>query len=90
MNTFDKVSRRLPGPKRQLRNIELRRSDDCIIAMVEDRGYIFARTYFASSFADDGGAELSDAGIIKLVRREYREHRRRFKPYNQSTGQYTR
>ena len=88
MNTFDKVSRRLPGPKRQLRNITLRRTDDYIIAMVEDRGYIYAATYVASSFEDDRGAALSDAEIINRVRREFREHRSRFKAYNQSTGHY--
>ena len=90
MNSSDKESRRLPRPKRQLRNIELRHSDGCIIATIEDRGYIYARTYLGSSFEDNSGSELSDAEIIKHVRREYREHRSRFKPYNQSTGCYTR
>lgn len=66
----------------------LRRGDDSIIAMVEDRGYIYARTYHDGAFEDDRGSGLSDNEIIKLVRRHYREDRRRFKPYNQSTGYY--
>ena len=69
MNSSDKESRRLPRPKRQLRNIELRHSDGCIIATIEDRGYIYARTYLGSSFEDNSGSELSDAEIIKHVRR---------------------
>lgn len=85
MNIFDKDSKRLPGPKRQLRHINLRRIDDggYIIAAMEDRGRVYARTYHVSLFGD-----ADDSEIIKCVRRDFRDDRSKFKPYNESTGHY--